>query len=271
MMLLKWFSEIPECNLALDLFLREIFEYLHGKLLSVMLYGSIVFDDFAPGYGDLDFIALLSGEISAEEAKALIHLRKPLRNGRYGLIAQMIEGSFLPVHMIRPGTKGRADWWGTSGERVWTQNEHEVLDLKVIKERGILLCGIDQKELMSDVRDRECLDAVKKYLLTLRSHWRPGTLHSIDWLLTTARLILLLREGRLSSKSEAADWGSANLEGVWRKELTKAKELRRQPQLYERDDTKKWLGSLGAAVYEAAADLEREIETSEDRISQMEK
>ena len=62
MLLGRTFDE-PEANLALELFLREIRAILAERIVSVVLYGAIVFDDLAPGYGDLDFLAVVEGDV----------------------------------------------------------------------------------------------------------------------------------------------------------------------------------------------------------------
>ena len=258
-MLLKWFSTDSTCNSALELFVHEIQSFLQERLLSVMLYGSIVFNDLAPGYGDLDFVAFLSGSLSDVEAQKLIEIRKTFRSGEYGIIAHMLEGSFLPVHMAKPRTKGEAVWWGTSGERIWNENELEALDVKVIKDRGIVIYGDDLRHFIPEVSDTEYVVAIRKFRDTMRNQWKPGTLHSIDWILTCARHIYWLREGLLSSKSEAADWGFLNLNGEWRNELPRAKQLRLHPELYETANTKRWLDGLETAVKEAVSELSDEI------------
>jgi hypothetical protein len=224
-----------------------------------MLFGSIAFDDLAPGYGDLDFIALLSDALSDTDARRLIKLREPFRSDYLGVLARMIEGSFLPLNMLEPGTSGKAVWWGTSGERVLDKNEHEALDMKVIQEKGIVIYGEDLRHMFPEIGDADCIIAIKKYQDAMQIRWRPGRLHSIDWLLTCARLIYWLREGRLSSKSEAAGWGHMNLKGDWRRELPKAKELRLHPDRYEMQVVKSWVDSLGDVVKEAAKELGEEI------------
>ena len=85
-------------------------------------------------------------------------------------------------------------------------------------------------------------------------------LTSGDWLLTAARLLLWLREGRLSSKSEAADWGFTNARGQWRTLLPQAKRLRLDPSLAESPDTKRWLDTLAGPIRQACEELERELQ-----------
>ena len=104
----------PEVNLALELFLRDVHGVLQERLASVMLYGSVVFDDLAIGYGDLDFLAVVEGDLTEDDCSVLTEVRQPLRRGHYGVIGPMIEGPFLPRHMLNPALAGRALWWGTN-------------------------------------------------------------------------------------------------------------------------------------------------------------
>ena len=105
----------PELDLAIGVFLSIVDEALRGTLRSVILYGSVALGDLAPGYGDLDFVAITDNDIEDDRREALIEARRPLRSGLYGVYARMIEGAFLPRHMTCPASAGRAVWWGTSG------------------------------------------------------------------------------------------------------------------------------------------------------------
>ena len=89
---------------------------------------------------------------------------------------------------------------------------------------------------------------------------RGGDLHSVDWLLDAARQLLWLREGRLSSKSEAADWGYRHARGAWREHLPRAKRLRLTPALALSPESRQWLDSLTAAIREARDEFARELE-----------
>ena len=87
MILAHTFRE-PEVNLALELFLRDVHGVLRDRLVSVILYGSIVFEDLAPGYGDLDFLAVVDGQLNNDDHARLLNIRAPLRSGDYGIICQ---------------------------------------------------------------------------------------------------------------------------------------------------------------------------------------
>jgi hypothetical protein len=250
----------PALNLTLKLFLRMISDFFRSRLVSVVLYGSVVLDDLAPGYGDLDFLAVVDRDLTEESCDQLCELRKPLRSGAYGTLAAMLEGAFLPRRMIDPAHEGRALWWGTSGERMWQRNALGPLVLHVIREAGLTIWGEDVRAEIP-IQSREALlEDVRAFCGSARQHGRGGQLHSIDWLLTASRLLLWLREdGRLSSKSEAADWGYRNARGDWRRFLPRSRELRLHPEMAERAEVQAWLGTLTGPIQEVVVELEREM------------
>jgi hypothetical protein len=69
-----------------------------------------------------------------------------------------------------------------------------------------------RREFPAPTRERLVAEGIKS-VGTARKHGRAGGLHSIDWLLTSARILYWLKEGELASKSRAADWAYANAAG----------------------------------------------------------
>lgn len=249
----------PQLNLTLELLLRIIREELRECLVSVVLHGSVVFDDLAPGYGDLDFLVIVGGDLPDSTCSKLVGLRKPLRSGKYGVLASMLEGAFLPQSMLDPAIKGRAFWWGTSGERRWSVNQLSWLVLHVIRERGVVIWGQDIRPRIPPAPRVAMLGELADFAANARKHAVGGDIHQVDWLLTAARLLLWLREGRLSSKSEAADWGCRNATGRWRELLPKAKELRLYPLMAGSAEVKRWLAGLASPIQEAANEVAGEL------------
>lgn len=245
MLLAHAFAE-PQLNLALEVFLRVTRDLLGDRLASVILYGSILFDDLAPGYGDL----------TDADREALTEARRPLRNGAYGIYAHLLEGAFLPRHMLDPERAGRALWWGTTRERPWERSELGWLVLHVIRERGVVLWGEDIRPEIPPASREALLADVRAAIRSGKEHGCGGGLHSVDWLLTAARLLLWVREGHPSSKSEAAEWGRVHAVGAWRELLPRAAEVRRNPHLVGEPDTRIWLAGLTGPIRDAYRELE---------------
>ena len=58
--------------MALGVFISIVGDTLGDSLRSVILYGSVAFGDLAPGYGDLDFVAITDNDIAHDRGEALI-------------------------------------------------------------------------------------------------------------------------------------------------------------------------------------------------------
>jgi hypothetical protein len=222
----------------------------------VILHGSAAFDDLAPGYGDLDFVAVCRDGLSEHNAQLLMRARAPFRSGRSGVYARMLEGAFLPHRMLDPRQEGLAVWWGTSGERLWDRNRLGWFCHVVVRDWGIVVHGDDVRERFPSPSHEELAQEVRDNCRAIEEHGSGGSLHSVDWLLTAARLLLWLEENLLSSKTEAAEWGADNARGAWRALLPRAKQLRQRPRLADEPEMKSWLNSLGPAIAEAARELE---------------
>lgn len=258
-MILLYQSAHPQLNLTLELFLDRLVEVFGGRLASVILYGSVVFDDLAPGYGDLDFLAVMEGELTDENLQQLTKLRHSLRNGDYGVLAKMLEGAFLPRRMLDPAQTGRAFWWGTTGERAWQENRLGWITLHQIRESGLRIYGEDTRGEIPKITRSQMLGELRALCQSLEDHGKGGSLHSVDWLLLAAWGLYLVKEGKYCSKSQAADWGFEHAAGEWRKQLPRARQLRINPGLAEDGEWKEWLHGLDRPIREAGDELKREL------------
>ncbi len=258
-MLLAHEFDNASLNRALEPFLGMAHDLLGDQLVSVLLHGSVVFDDLAPGYGDLDFVAIVAGELSEERCRRLVDLRRPLRGGDWGPFGKMLEGAFLPRDLLDPKKTGSAFWWGTSGERAWQGNRLGWFCLHGLRTAGIVIFGEDVRAEIPPASRESLLADAWADCQNIKQHGRGGTLHSVDWLLQAARVLFWLKEGELISKSRAADWGLDHVTGRWRNLLRQAKEIRLHPQRAESPEVKRWLDGLTEPIQEASQELEQEL------------
>ncbi|MCX6376992.1 MAG: DUF4111 domain-containing protein [Armatimonadetes bacterium] len=259
-MLLQHKFDDTEMNLALELFLRECVDCFGDQLVSVVLYGSLVYDDLSPGYSDLDFLAVVKDDIPEAMYSRVSDMRKPLRSGHYGVLATMIEGEFVPRKSLASPEIGQSYYWGTSSDKPRPGSSVRGLVAECIHQRGVTIWGESITSEIPRPTREEILQDLRDSMPGIREHGRGGGLHSVDFLLTIARFLIIIRENRLSSKSEAADWGRVNAKGAWREHLPMAKQVRLNPALADSPETKAWLESLTAPIQEACAELEQELE-----------
>ncbi|MNC51569.1 hypothetical protein D3C75_1008660 [compost metagenome] len=126
-----------------------------------------------------------------------------------------------------------------------------------LKNQGLLLYGESQNHILPEISEEEIILFLDNFLTSMRAHGKGGSLHSIDWLLLTAKFICWLTEGTILTKSEAADWGTKHLTGQWKDQLPKAKELRKEPEKLKQTRYASWINSLDQVIWEASADLEK--------------
>ncbi|MBO6065000.1 MAG: nucleotidyltransferase domain-containing protein, partial [Lachnospiraceae bacterium] len=61
---------------SIEKMINEIVSILDGGVYGIWLYGSVVMDDFCPGWSDIDFVALTDGSVSESQAEKLLRLRQ---------------------------------------------------------------------------------------------------------------------------------------------------------------------------------------------------
>ena len=250
----------PEVNLALEVFLRMVHDLFGEDLVSVIVYGSLVVGDLAPGYSDLDFLAVVKDDIPETMYPVMSDLRKPLRSGYYGIIATMIEGEFVPRKSLALPEIGQSYYWGTSSDKPRPGSSVRGLVAEVVHQAGVTIWGEDIRWEIPRPTRKDILQDLRDSVPGIREHGRGGGLHLVDWLLTVARFLILVKEDRLSSKSEAADWGYANARCEWREYLPEAKRIRKNPWMAELAYVKQWLAGLTSPIQQACDELEEELQ-----------
>ena len=236
---------------------------LGGKPPEVWLYGSVVLDDFRPGWSDIDLLVLTNGQITPGQAGALLTLRQEMTQeepeNRYyrafeGIIAEKAEylsGSFI-----------RLVYWGTSGQRITDRYAQDAFSAFELAKYGRCVCGGGDRSIFTAPSRDALAEAVRRHYDAIRrcAVRTNGSLYACGWLLDIARCIYTLRHGGVISKTGAGVW--ALREHIFEEEepLRKALAIRREPMAYrDRDDVKQWLKGLGPTVQRYADALEKEL------------
>jgi hypothetical protein len=259
LVLLRHKFDRPGIDPALEAFLRSIRDVFGDSLVSVIVYGSLVSGDLSPGYGDLDFLAVVKEDIPEAMYTVMSDLRRPFKSGTMAIVGTMIEGEFIPRKSLHSPETGQSYYWGTSSDKPRLGSSVRGLVARCVHELGVVIYGEDiRPEIPFPARDKVIQD-VRDSVASIREHGKGGRLHSVDWLLMIARFLILVREDRLSSKTEAAEWGAVNANGAWRRYLPEAKRIRMDPWTAESADVKGWLASLTEPIQQACDELEQAL------------
>lgn len=247
---------------AIDAMVNEIVRIMDGDVYGIWLYGSVVMDDFRPGWSDIDFVALTRGEISETRAEQLLTLRQQMLKKEPGNpYYRSFEGVIANLDEYREGKFRRLVYWGTSGQRVTDRYEPDTFSAFELAKYGKPVYGGKPWILPAPGRE-ELIRAVRAHYESIRKYAAQTneSLYSCGWLLDIARCIYTLRTGDVVSKTQAGI--RALEEHLFPDEasLRKTVEIRQDPQAFrDRDDVKQWLKGLGPVVQQYADVLEAEL------------
>ena len=247
---------------AVSTMANEIVRIMAGDVYGIWLYGSVVMDDFRPGWSDIDFVALTNGPVSESQAEQLVTLRQQMLEKEPGNpYYRSFEGVIANLDEYREGKFRRLVYWGTSGQRVtdrYTPDTFSAFELAmygrpVYGGKPWILPAPGREELVRAVREH--YESIRKYAVQTNE-----SLYSCGWLLDIARCIYTLRTGDVISKTRAGAWALEEHLFPEEEPLRKTVEIRQDPQAFrDREDVKQWLKGLGPVVQQYADVLETEL------------
>jgi predicted nucleotidyltransferase len=212
-------TAFQDLNGVLEQLVSGVRAVLGDNLCGVYLQGSFALGD-ADIYSDVDFIVVLTREVSDQQADELQALHVQL----YGLDvpwAQHLEGSYVPKDNFRRVDPARTPYlYLDNGATELTRDTHcnTAVVRATLREHGIALFGPDPKTLIEPVSATDLVNDVRVALeewgdwLQDNSPSRRGQ----GVLVTTlCRMLQTLAEGRVTSKREACEWALRNLGPEW--------------------------------------------------------
>jgi hypothetical protein len=174
-------------------------------VVSVWAHGSLAGGDYQPGRSDLDLITVLGRSCTAAEEQQLGDAHERL--GSAIALAAKLHCSYPVAAELDDPARSHLTWAHEElmRRRITPVTRRELHDF------GLVLYGQPPTGLLPAVTDGQLAGFVVE---DLRSFWRPALDHPERWmrdiwvdlgLLTLARAIVTLRDGRLITKAEALD------------------------------------------------------------------
>lgn len=230
---------------------------------SIYLYGSVVLDDFKPGWSDIDILVLTQKQIAEEQANRLVNLRQELLakepdNPYY----RSFEGGMLTLDAFINKTPDRVVYWGTSGQRIADNYHFDSFSMKILLENGRLLCGEDVRNKLTAPSYKDLKKDVARHLDTIRNyaHLSGQSLYSFGWMLDISRCIYTLRAGKIIAKTSAGEWALKEQLCPVPDTLEYALRVRRAPWSYkDNEKVLEYAGTINGDIQRYADVLEREL------------
>ncbi len=248
---------------TIDAMANEIIRIMDGDVYGIWLYGSVVMDDFRPGWSDIDFVALTCGEISETRAEQLLTLRQQmLEKEPDNPYYRSFEGGMLSLDSFINKKPNRVVYWGTSGQRITDRYYFDSFSIKVLLENGRLLCGEDVRDQLTMPTYFELRKNIESHLISIRqyAHLSGNSLYSFGWMLDISRCLYTLRTGKIIAKTAAGEWALKESLCPAPDTLDYALKVRQTPWLYKDDEkTLEYSGTINDGVQRFADVLEREL------------
>lgn len=249
---------------AVTRMLNEIDSRMDGRVYGAWLYGSAAMEDFQLGWSDIDFVALVNGPISENQAQSVLMLRQDMLKAEpENLYYRSFEGVIASLHEYRSQSFRRLVYWGTSGQRIIDCYSPDAFSLFELANYGIPLRSGMAWILPAPGRDA-LVSVVRSHYETIRKFavQTDESLYSCGWLLDIARCIYTLRHHDVISKTQAGLWALEEHLFPDETPLRKTVEIRRHPLSFKgRQDIKLWLKGLGPVVQQYADVLEHELQS----------
>ena len=250
-------------NNAIDAMVNKIVRITDGDVYGVWLYGSVVMDDFRPGWSDIDFVALTGRPVSESQAEQLLTLRQEMLEKEPGNpYYRSFEGVIAALDEYRSRSFTRLVYWETSGQRITDRYTPDTFSAFELARYGRPVYGGHPWILPAPARE-EIVNAVREHYECIRKYavQTNESLYSCGWLLDIARCIYTLRTGDVIAKTQA---GLRALEEHLfpdEEPLRKTLEIQQNPRAFMgTEELNRWLKSLGPVVQQYADVLEQELQ-----------
>lgn len=251
----------PRLRLAINTMAVSIHRILEKNAPSIYLYGSATAEDYQHGWSDIDLLVLTQDPITAEQADVLVHLRQALAardpdTPHY----RLFEGGMLDLGSFLTGDDTRVVYWGTTGQRVKSTHDFSAFDRASLLQTGQLLLGRDVRRHIEMPEFGDIISAVERYLSAIEAHGAGSrSLYAYGWLLDIARCMYTLVNGRLITKTAAAQWALDEHLTPCPAELSMALTVRRQPELIQDESVLDYAETLTDAIRSYAALLRKAL------------
>ena len=251
----------PRMRLAINTMAVSSHRILQDAQPSIYLYGSTTTEDYRHGWSDIDLLVLTQDVITPAQADALLHLRQFLASRDPDTpYYRLFEGGMLDLGSFLTGENTRVVYWGTTGERIKETHGFSAFDRASLLQNGQLLLGKDVRRHIDMPDYADILSAVANHAATIREHGRGSrSIYAYGWLLDIARCMYTLVNGRLTSKTTAAQWALDEHLCPCPAELSMALTVRRQPDLIRDASVLDYAESLTEAIQSFTALLEKAV------------
>lgn len=202
--------------------LLQIQSILSNQFVGMYIGGSIATNSFNDETSDIDCYIITKTSLS----KKMIHQIEKMHKQFYTCkipYAKRIEVSYIPKHdLLNFDPNNTRPYFNEGNFYVAHYGSNFIIELYVLREKGITIAGSDIKQLIKEISAEELKMAIQK---NLDEYWKPVVndlekLKRSDYqvfaILTMCRTLYSSETGMIASKTEAAQWTIRNIGTDWK-------------------------------------------------------
>ncbi len=244
----------PRVRLAINTMTVTLVRLLAENEPSIYLYGSITAEDFHPGWSDIDLLVLTANPIRPEQAEELVTLRQTLLACDHDTPQyRLFEGGMLDLRAFLGDEATTVVYWGTTGEQIRAHHAFSPFDRASLLQNGQLLWGKDVRRHIERPTFGDIHAAIAQHLQTIQAHGKGDrSIYAFGWLLDIARCMYTLVNGKLTTKTAAAQWALDEQLCPCPEELSMALMVRRQPEVIRDESVLDYAENLTEAIQKYA-------------------
>ncbi len=248
---------------SIQIMKEAIVDILGNNILAIYLFGSVALGDFKSGWSDIDILCLTKASITDKQANTLVSLRQSLlEKDQENQFFRLFEGGIISLNTFMNGTKETVVYWCTSGQRITDTYHFDSFSMYELISDGVLLYGNDIRAKLTMPTYEQLKEDVVRHYEDIRKYAvnTSRSIYSVGWLLDIARGIYTLQTGKIIPKTKAGEWALEKQICPIPKTLSKAVQVRKNPQDYINDNTFwDWTETLGDEIQKFADVMEDEI------------
>ena len=192
---------------------------LGDRLVGVYLHGSAAMGCYQPKKSDLDFLVVVSGQMTDEEKRAYmdqlvgLDAEGPAKGIEMSIVTRDVCDPFVyPTPFILHFSRMHTAWYRRDPEDYIRKMKGTDRDLAahftVIRSRGVCLYGLPVDEVFGEVPEQDYLDSIRDDVSGAENEIMDNPVYLI---LNLARVAAYLKEKKVLSKQEGGAWALQNL------------------------------------------------------------
>ncbi len=215
-------TKYQEINELLQQLLLQVQSILTDQFIGMYIGGSVASNRFHCETSDIDCYIITASTLSNDMISKIEEMHKQFYSRKLQY-AKKIEASYIPQKdLLNFDPNGLRPYFNEGSFYQGQYGSNYLIEIHVLRGNGITILGPDIKNLIKEISTQDLRVAIQKNLyeyweiaLSDFAKFRRSDYQAFA-ILTMCRTLYSLETGRITSKTEAAQWNRQKLDTRWK-------------------------------------------------------